>query len=251
MKTNLVIIFFCIATIVSSSILFVCRLDSYKNELRFRLDPLEENSSKLSNKPGGNGLWIIGDSRAASWETSHLGFISIDSYNLGIDGQTSKQVLERFRNDLDKSRPYCVLIQVGINDLKGIGLLADKSITRSCTDNILQILETCKQQGINAIYSSIFPTGDIELFRRPLWKTTTIDSLIKVNNEIRHYCRESGFIYFDAFKLLESQISPGKAETEYQQNFLHINERGYEYISSHLHEFLSSIDKDWVDKMIE
>jgi lysophospholipase L1-like esterase len=219
--------------------------------LKFSLDPLE--TSRLAPEPGleDNGLWIIGDSRAASWEASQLDFINIRSCNLGIRGQTSRQVLERFRNDLDESRPYCILIQVGINDLKCIGLLEDELITQNCTHNILQILEICKSREIKVIYSSIFPLGDIEVLRRPFWESTTIDSLISVNNEIRDYCQDSGFIYFDTYELLESQISPGIVNKEYQQDFLHINADGYEHLSESLMDFLGSINEEWVKYLIE
>ena len=162
MRTSLVILLLSITLTVFISLLFVCKLNSYKADLRFRLDPLEESRLEIQANSGEYGFWIIGDSRAASWETSQLGFIRMHSYNLGIGGQTSRQVLERFRNDLDESRPFCILIQVGINDLKSIGLLEDGSITQNCVLNILQILETCKEYEIKAIYSSIFPPGDIE-----------------------------------------------------------------------------------------
>lgn len=251
MRTSLVILLLSIVSIVLFSLLLFCKLNSYKADLRLRLDPLEESCPVLKAKPKEDGFWIIGDSRAASWETSQLDFIRINSRNLGIGGQTSSQVLERFRKNLFKSRPYCVLIQVGINDLKGIGLLQDKFITQSCTNNILQILETCENYGIKAIYSSIFPTGKIELIRRPFWEPTTIDSLMKVNNVLKDYCQEKGHIYFDTYALLESQNSPGIAEKEYQLDFLHINTRGYEHISRHLQLLLSSTDEDWVRDLIE
>jgi lysophospholipase L1-like esterase len=251
MRSRLVIILFFTSLIVICSLLLVCKLNSYKDYLRYRLDPLEEYRLESRSDPEENGFWIIGDSHAAGWETSQLDFIRIKPVNMGIGGQTSRQVLERFRNDLDLSRPYCVLIQVGINDLKCIGLLKDESITHSCIRNILEILETCKKQEINAIYSSIFPVGDIELYRKPFWEPTTIDSLLKVNDKVRDYCRQNGFIYFDTYNLLENQVSPGSVATEYQKDFLHINVRGYEHLSNRLHELLGSYDEDWVKCLVE
>jgi lysophospholipase L1-like esterase len=234
MRNRLVIIIFSSALIVILALLLVCKLNNYKDFLRFRLDPLE--TYRLASQTGlaENGLWIIGDSRAASWETAQLGFISTPVNNLGIRGQTSRQVLERFRNDLDESRPFCILIQVGINDLKGIGILEDGSITQNCILNILQILETCKEYEIKAIYSSIFPTGDIEMF-----------------NEIRAYCQENGFIWFDTYKLLESQAIPGTVKKDYQSGFLHINEGGYQLISEALQNLLSTSDEEWVNYLVE
>jgi len=251
MRNRLVIILFLTALIVSLSLLLLCKLNSYKEYLRYRLDPLEEYRLELPSGLEENGFWIIGDSRAGSWETSQLGFIRIKSNNLGIGGQTSRQVLERFRNDLDKSRPYCILIQVGINDLKCIGALRDKSITHSCIRNILQILEICKKHEIKAIYTSIFPLGDIELYRKLLWEPTTIDSLMRVNVIIRDYCQQNGFIYFDTFKLLENQLNPGIVAEDYQKDFLHINAQGYEHLSDCLQDLLGSINEEWVKYLIE
>ena len=251
MRNRLVLIIFSSALIVILALLLVCKLNNYKDHLRFRLDPLE--TYRLASQTGlaENGLWIIGDSRAASWETAQLGFIRTETCNLGIRGQTSRQVLERFRNDLDESRPFCILIQVGINDLKSIGLLEDGSITRNCVLNILQILETCKEYEIKAIYSSIFPPGDIELLRRPFWEPTTIDSLMRVNDEIRAYCQENGFIWFDTYKLLENQSSPGTVKKDYQSDFLHINTGGYQLISEALQNLLSTSDEEWVNYLVE
>ncbi len=251
MRSRLVIILFFITSFIFLFLLLLCRLNSYKDLLRYRLDPLEEHRRAVIPDLEDHGFWIIGDSRAAGWETSQLDFIKIKSLNLGIGGQTSRQVLERFRNDIDESSPYCILLQVGINDLKCIGLLGDETITRNCIRNIILILEACKTHEIKAIYSSIFPTGDIELFRRPFWEPATLDSLVAVNAEIRNYCRENGFIYFDTFKILESQTRPGTVAKEYQEDFLHINARGYEHLSAHLHDLLGTLDEDWVKYLIE
>lgn len=251
MRNRLVIILFSIAITLISSLLLVCKLNSYKAYLRFRLHPLEEYRLATETGLADNGFWIIGDSRAADWKTDNLGFIRAPICNLGIRGQTSRQVLERFRNDLEESRPHCILIQVGINDLKSIGLLEDGSITQNCISNIQQILETCKKQDINAIYSSIFLPGDIEFFRRPYWEPGTIDSLRRVNDEIRAYCQENGFIPFDTNKLLENQETPGTVVKTYQADFLHINEDGYHCISEGLHNLLTTIEEDWLDDLIK
>jgi lysophospholipase L1-like esterase len=168
--------------------------------------------------------------------------MKIPMINLGIGGQTSRQVLERFRNDLEVSRPAYILIQVGINDLKGIGLREDDAITRNCTRNILEILKTCEAEEIHAIYSAIFPPGDIVLIRRFFWDASVSDSLQMVNSEIRQYCHEKGFTYFDTYELLESRVNPGTCAKEYQSDFLHINAGGYQLIGQALEDLLRQSD---------
>ena len=251
MKSRFIIWILTAALIASTCLLGLCRLNSYKNRLRYRLDPLETGRLEPGPVPVENGFWIIGDSRAAAWEGEGLGFIGTGISNLGINGQTSRQVLERFRNDLDQSMPFCILIQVGINDLKSIGLLDDGSITRNCIRHIRQILETCKKNEINAIYSSIFPPGDIEVLRRPFWDPTIIDSLRMVNREIMDYCRENGFIYLDTYKLLEDRSAPGTVEKGYQSDFLHINPAGYQRISEALRNRLLDSGEEWVNDLMD
>ena len=111
----------------------------------------------------------------------------------------------------------------------------------------MQIFEICREQDIKVIYSSIFPPGDIEIFSRPFWEPTTIDSLMMVNDEIRVYCQEKGFIWLDTYDLLESKASPGTVLKKYQPGFLHINSEGYHLISEALRNLLTTSDEDWVD----
>ena len=232
-------------------LVILCKLNRYRDDLRLRLDPLETRRLADRSAPLQDGFWLIGDSRAAGWEVDQLDFLALPVSNCGIGGQTSRQVLERFRNDLDIARPSCILIQVGINDMKGIGLLGDGSITRNCTGTILEILRTCEEQDINAIYSAIFPPGDIELLRRPFWKEAVTDSLRMVNRTISQYCLEKGFLYLDTYKLLESQTKPGRAASEYQADFLHINTGGYQLISQAFQDLLRESNVAWASQLLK
>jgi lysophospholipase L1-like esterase len=251
MRNKLII--FCLSAVllILLALLSICKLNRYRDHLRFRLDPLEEYRSGPSARPVENGFWIIGDSRAADWVPEQLGFIRAPVCNLGIRGQTSRQVLERLRQDLDKSRPACVLIQVGINDLKSIGLVEDPLITRNCIRNIRQMLDACEEHDTRAIYSAIFPPGDIELLRRPFWKASIADSLLLVNEAIRDVCRKRGFVYFDTHQLLEDPDHPGTALRTYQSDFLHINAAGYRLISEALMDLLSRTGEDRMDGLTD
>ena len=251
MRNRLIICCLSTALLTVLTLLFVCKLHQYRDQLRFRLDPLEEYSSGPPSRPVENGFWIIGDSRAADWAPEQLGFIRTPVCNLGIRGQTSGQVLARLRQDLHRSKPTCILIQVGINDLKSMGLLEDPSITRNCIRNIRQILDACEEHDTRAIYSAIFPPGDVELFRRPFWKAAIADSLVMVNEAIRDACSNRGFIYFDTHHLLEDPDHPGKALKAYQSDFLHINAAGYRCISEALMELLSRTGEDCVDGLTD
>lgn len=217
-------------------LLFFQKLNNYKREIHFKLNPLEDIGMTPETNLCKYSFWIIGDSRAAQWDTSFLNYTSLDIWNSGIGGQSSKQVLERFENDLEISQPDYLLLQVGINDLKCIGLLKDKDITENCINNIIRILDICMEKDIFVIYSSIFPVGKIETLRKPFWSNNINDSLRKVNSVIKKYCIRNNISFFDSYSILLDSTRPNMIKKEYQNDFMHLNKKGYVYLSRRLHD---------------
>lgn len=213
------------------------RVNYYKNIMQLQLDPLGEKYPPSFLRLHEDSFWIIGDSRAEQWDTTYFNSMTSGVLNLGVGGQSSKQVLERFKNDLEIAHPERILIQVGINDLKCLGIIKDNNITKNCIDNIINILEICKEEEINAVYSSIFPVGRIEVFRRPFWTKDICDSINKVNITLKNYCVQNGFLFFDSYSLLLNDNTSKLAKQEYQKDFLHLNKKGYVVLSKELENF--------------
>ena len=235
-NNNLIIVTLIILTGILITYVIFLKLDYYKKTAQYRLDPLEESTIHISSEAMKDALWIIGDSRAKSWDTSFLHFLPYKKVNLAIGGQSTKQVLERFKNDLEITHPKLILLQVGINDLKSIGFLRDPYITRNCISNTIKILDICKEHHIDAIYTSIFPVGDIEMLRRPLWKNNVYDSIKKVNHALKEYCKKNNVHFFDAYTMLLSETHPPTTTKTFQKDFLHLNETGYQFLTKKLEE---------------
>jgi len=91
----------------------------------------------LQGPPAGKRIVFFGDSRIQMWHPlptiPHAVLI-----NNGIGGQTTAQCLVRIDNDVVALKPELVVIQVGINDLKYIGLFPHRQskIANNCFDNI-------------------------------------------------------------------------------------------------------------------
>jgi lysophospholipase L1-like esterase len=228
-----------IIIIILLAVIFFQKLHHYKEINQFRLDPLETDKLLSTLGSGENDLWIIGDSRAEQWDTSLLSLLKTDVYNLGIAGQSTKQVLERFKDNLERHCPKYVLVQVGINDLKNIGILDGKRIAVNCIENTVQILNLCKKRDIIAIYTSIFPVGKMSILRKPFWDNSIIDSIKKVNLRIKEYCSENDIFYFDSYSFLQDSKNQDILKPGYQKDFLHINMGGYKVLSRKLSDFLS------------
>lgn len=202
-----------------------------------KLDPLEENSSgNINYEPSvhNSGIWLIGDSRIARWNSELFSSFGQLVYNFGIEGQTTSQILLRLKNDLETNTPELVFLEAGINDLKIIGLnkkLAG-SIKEDCYNNITAITDLCHEKNVTIIVINIFPTGRIEFLRRFVWNSSVESAIVETNERLRLYCNSENIPYFDAYHFLAGNGSG--VERKYQDDFLHINENAYVDLSKAL-----------------
>ena len=116
--------------------------NNYKAYNLLRIDPLETGRLRSLNQIQSVELnahiWMIGDSRIARWDTGLLD-TGLQIANLGMEGQTSTQVLYRFKNDLGIDTPDIVILEAGINDLKVIGL--DRKLAEPVKGNLFRNIE--------------------------------------------------------------------------------------------------------------
>jgi lysophospholipase L1-like esterase len=210
------------------------------NMLRF--DPLEENKINPLSGLKSADIWLIGDSRIGRWDEELLSPLSDKIVNLGIEGQTSAQVLNRLKNYLEIGKPRWVFLEVGINDIKIIGVdrkLSD-ALKTGCFRNITAIIELSRKNNINVLVLGIFPTGDIEPLRRLVWNSSVDSAIAQVNDKLRLYCSNNDVKYFDASKILSD--NKGKVKSNFQDGFLHINNEAYKVLCSNIiKEFGSEI----------
>lgn len=203
-----------------------------------RLDPLEELTidPKLLLTDNQNlDIWLLGDSRIAHWDTKHFGAFPANIVNLGVEGQSTKQILERFKNHLEKGIPDWIVLEAGINDLKVIGLnegLSEK-IANECYNNIISIFTLCNQKKIKIICCSIFPIGNIEMPRRLIWSETVEKQINDVNKKLKNYCNNNNIEFYEVSDIL---LGTNRVKRHFQNGFLHINNESYSLLTK---EFIS------------
>jgi len=220
--------------------------NNYKAYNLLRIDPLETGRLRTSTQDLPEldaDIWMIGDSRVARWDTRMLN-TGLQIANLGMEGQTSTQVFYRFKNDLEIDTPSMVILEVGINDLKVIGL--DRELAGPVTGNLYRNIEEirglCIGHKIPLILIDVFPVGKIDLTRRPFWNSAVNEAISAVNETLIDYCDNQRVFYFDAFGLLSGDDEIVK--TEYRDDFLHINRKGYEALNDKLIELINVIEKN-------
>jgi lysophospholipase L1-like esterase len=229
-------------------IISIIGYDVYKNNyarvIDLRLSPLLENVNDLNT----NGkYWLLGDSRVSQWELPDSIIPKSDLCNLGVDGQTSAQVLYRMELYYKKNTPRYLFLQVGINDLKAIGVFPGREtdIINHCVQNIKLMLSESLDRGITPIFLTIIPPGDVELLRRPVWSNSIKQAVITVNDEMKKYARMHSILMIDACLLLSD--SDCIVRKDLQKDCLHLNKKGYEILNTGISEIISKLKKDDID----
>lgn len=157
-----------------------------------------ENTELPPPGPNQNRVVFIGDQITESWGHGQTAFFPGKPYfNRGIAGQTTAQMLVRFRQDVIELKPRVVVIQGGTNDMTGMmGPGTDETIG----ENLRSMTELAKVNGIKVILASVTPVCDcvtaVQTVLRPHGK------IIEVNDSIRDYATEAGAVYLNYYSAL-------------------------------------------------
>lgn len=163
---------------------------------------------------------FMGDSITDGWGRRYGEFFPSKPYlNRGISGQTTPQMLIRFRPDVLAHHPKVVVILAGTNDIAGnTGVMSLDMIE----DNYTSMAELARLNGIQVVFSSVLPVSDayhVMTDRRP-------PAQIKALNDwMRAYCQKQGLVYLDYFNAMTDD--QGWLRKELTYDGLHPNAAGY------------------------
>ena len=155
-----------------------------------------EDSEIGPPKPGENRIVFIGDQITERWAKGTSVFSTGARINRGIDGQTTAQMLVRFRQDVVALRPRVVVIQGGSNDIAGAAGPATKA---TIMDNIMSMADLAKANSIRVVLASITPVCNC------FTDQTSLRSQVKiadVNDALKEFAQVSGATYLDLYAAL-------------------------------------------------
>lgn len=136
---------------------------------------------------------FYGDSITDAWANptnAALFFPGKPYVGRGISGQTTPQMLLRFRQDVIDLHPDAVVILAGINDIAGNTGPMTQEMTKN---NLMMMAELAKAHGIRVLLCSILPGGDIP-WRHGL---NAGSAVIALNAWMKEYAAKEGFVYVD------------------------------------------------------
>ena len=194
----------------------------------------DENRSVGLPEKGKQRVVFMGDSITEEWSNLYPDYFDTKGYiNRGIGGQTTPQMLIRFKPDVIDLEPDIVVILAGTNDIAGN---TGPSNVKMITDNIFSMAELARAHQIKVVLSSILPVFEYEWAKEIKDVPATIDS---VNDELKKYVNDHGLVYLDYFS---SMVDERKGlNKDYTYDGVHPNQDGYILMSSLAQKVLSRL----------
>jgi len=167
---------------------------------------------------------FIGNSIFESWTPYFATMFPGKPYiNRGISGQTTPQLLVRFRQDVIALKPKVVVILAGTNDIAGN---TGPSTLEMIEDNLASMVELAKANGIRVVLGSVLPAA------RYAWKPDLrpAPAIVALNAWIRAYSRGQDIIFLDYHSAMRTDTDGLRADLS--GDGAHPNEAGYRVMAS-------------------
>src|SRR5215510_6037307 len=166
---------------------------------------------------------FMGDSITEAWKLAEY-FPNKPYINRGISGQTTPQMLIRFRPDVIALKPRVVLILAGTNDIAGnTGPMTLEMIE----NNYASMADLARANGIKVIFASVLPVHDYG--KTKMSERRSPEQILKLNEWLKGYCKAKGHIYLDYFgKMVDDK---GMLRAELANDGLHPNAEGYKIMA--------------------
>jgi lysophospholipase L1-like esterase len=176
---------------------------------------------------GEHRVVFMGDSITDAWpQPRHGAFFSGKPYvGRGISGQTTPQMLVRFRPDVIDLKPAVVVILAGTNDIAGnTGPTADAEIQ----GNLQSMAELAKANGIAVVLASILPVSAYHQAPASPLPQTAVRPMARIralNDWMKSHAASNSHVYLDYFSAMIDDT--GHLRSELSEDDLHPNAKGY------------------------
>jgi len=191
--------------------------DDYGQLARYR----DANATLKPPTAGESRAVFFGDSITDIWNIAES-FPGKPYINRGIGGQTTSQMLVRFRQDVINLEPKAVVILAGTNDIAGnTGPISNEDIEA----NYSNLAELARAHNIRVIFSSILPVHNYTPKAEEFFAQRPPERILSLNRWIKDYCAANDLIYLDYFSAMVDD--KGLLKRDLADDGLHPNRSGY------------------------
>ena len=189
--------------------------DDWAQLARYR----DDNATLGPPGPGERRVVFMGNSITDGWARYFPTLFPGKPYvGRGISGQTTPQMLVRFRQDVIALRPAVVVILAGTNDIAGN---TGPSTLEMIQDNLAAMVDLAMAHGIRVVLASVLPAYDYP------WKPglEPAPKIVALNAWMQRYAAERGAVYLDYHSAMRDERQGLRAELS--GDGVHPNEAGY------------------------
>ena len=176
--------------------------------------------------PGEKRVVFYGDSITDMWRLESS-FPGKPYLNRGIGGQTTAQLLVRFRPDVIALAPQAVVILAGTNDIAGN---TGPTSLEEIEGNYASMAELARLHGIKVIFASILPVHNYTPHSELTFPLRAPEKIAELNRWLRAYCAANGHLYLDYFSATAD--SKGWLKKDLADDGLHPGPAGYALMAS-------------------
>jgi acetyl esterase/lipase/lysophospholipase L1-like esterase len=155
-----------------------------------------DDNENLKTVTGKNRVVFMGNSITEGWKNNDSAFFINNGYvDRGISGQTTPQMLVRFREDVIDLKPAAVVILAGINDLaQNTGPIKPEDTY----GNIISMAELARANNIKVVITSTLPANVIP------WRTYIhpADQVMALNKMLKAYADKNKIVYVDYYSAM-------------------------------------------------
>jgi lysophospholipase L1-like esterase len=197
--------------------------DDFGQLARYR----DANAALKPPAAGENRVVFFGDSITDIWHVDQY-FPGKPYINRGIGGQTTPQMLVRFRQDVINLQPKVVIILAGTNDIAGnTGPMRLEDIEA----DYASLAQLARANGIKVIYSSVLPIHNYTDRSKDFFAQRSSEKILSLNGWLKSYCAatSNGCTYLDYFTAMVDD--KGLMKKELADDGLHPNDAGYKIMA--------------------
>jgi lysophospholipase L1-like esterase len=168
---------------------------------------------------------FIGDSITDYWKLADY-FPGKSYVNRGIDGQTTPQMLVRFRQDVIDLQPKALVVLAGTNDVAGV---TGRERNESIEANYASMAELARMHHIRVVFSSLLPVYDYTEDSKESFALRPGSRILTLNRWLQDYCAAHRLVYLDYFSALVDD--KGMMQRALSDDGLHPNAAGYKIMA--------------------
>jgi acyl-CoA thioesterase I len=196
--------------------------DDFGQLARYR----EADAALAPAAAGERRVVFLGDSITDYWKLTNY-FPGKPYINRGVDGQTTPEMLVRFRQDVLDVHPKVVVVLAGTNDIAGV---TGRTLNEDIEANYASMAELARAHGIRVVFASVLPVHNYTPDAEESFTLRPRERILALNKWMKNYCAKERFVYLDYFSALVDER--GMLERALADDGVHPTDAGYKIMAS-------------------